>query len=88
MAHLLIVDRVDEEAARPLVEAEGTRPGVNREPASTCAPGGPQAFALALTYVLLREREYFFHLFLSYFPWNLGIFLEISPTGNGRNGLV
>ena len=33
---------------------------------------------LALTYIFFGGWGDFFHLFLSYFPWNLGIFLEIS----------
>ena len=33
---------------------------------------------LAQTYIFFGCGGDFFHLFLSYFPWNLGIFLEIS----------
>ena len=36
---------------------------------------------LAQTYVLFGGWGDFFHLFLSYFAWNLGTFLKISSTG-------
>ena len=36
---------------------------------------------LAQTYVLFGGWGDFFHLFLSYFVWNLGTFLKISSTG-------
>ena len=38
----------------------------------------PSAQQLALTYIFFGGWGDFFHLFLSYFPGNLGIFLEIS----------
>ena len=41
--------------------------------------------ALGQTYIFFGAWGDFFHLFFSYFLWNLGIFVEIS-SGNGRNG--
>jgi hypothetical protein len=40
---------------------------------------------LGQTYIFFGAWGDFFHLFFSYFLWNLGIFVEIS-SGNGRNG--
>ena len=39
---------------------------------------GEVGLYLGVAYVFFGGWGDFFHLFLSYFPWNLGIFLEIS----------